>query len=120
MTPKSFEELFDEIVKQERETLCKKKREYADGESRFINFYDGAHFTGLTPEQTLWCYMAKHLASIREIVNGKTVTREVLREKIGDARNYLILLEGMISDKLIQDGVKNISKEMFCQYEVNP
>lgn len=126
MTPESFEELFDEIVKQERETLCKKRTEYADGESRFINFYDGAHFTGLSPEQTLWCYMAKHLASIREIVNGKAVTREVLREKIGDARNYLVLLEGMILDRQsdhlgrLQDGVKNISKEMFCQYEVNP
>jgi len=120
MTNEEFIEHYDTVVQQERDTLSTKRKEYADGESRFINFYDGAHFTGLSPEQTLWCYMAKHLASIREIVNGKAVTREVLREKIGDARNYLVLLECMISDKLIQDGVKKISKEMFCQYEANP
>jgi hypothetical protein len=70
--------------------------------------------------------MAKHLASIREIVNGKAVTYEILREKIGDARNYLVLLEGMILDKQsehldrLQDGITNISKEVLCQYEVNP
>lgn len=126
MTPEEFERHYDYVVEQEKSTLCKKRTEYADGESRFSNFEEGSHLTGLTPEQTLWCYMAKHLVSVRDVVNGKKVSKELLREKIGDVRNYLVLLEGMILDKQsehldrLQDGITNISKEVLCQYEVNP
>jgi hypothetical protein len=65
---------------------------------RLVNFHTGSEITGLTPMQTLWGYLAKHLASVRDIVNGKVVSREVLREKIGDSRNYLVLLEALALD----------------------
>lgn len=99
MTNEEFIKHYETVVQQERETLSAKRTEYANGEDRFANFCEGAVFTGLSPEQTLWSYMAKHLVSVREIVNGKNVTNEMLREKIGDVRNYLILLEGMIIDR---------------------
>jgi len=103
MKSEEFNQLFENAVAQERVTLGVKREEYAGGHDRLENFHTGSEITGLTPMQTLWGYLAKHLASVRDIVNGKVVSREVLREKIGDSRNYLVLLEA-----LVLDGIKKI------------
>ena len=91
-----FEAFFDEIVAHERATLCAKREEYAGESRRLHNFYDGADFTRKSPAETLWGYLTKHLVSCREIAFGKKVSRATLREKIGDARNYLALLESLV------------------------
>lgn len=97
MQSHEFEKFFDDIVDQERNTLILKAFDYASHTDRFRNFNDGADFTGMTPAQTLWGYLAKHLSSIREMVRGKSYDRDYLREKIGDARNYLVLLEALLA-----------------------
>lgn len=98
MKSEEFNQLFEDSVAQERVTLGVKREEYAGNSDRLENFHTGSEITGLTPMQTLWGYLAKHLASVRDIVNGKVVSREVLREKIGDSRNYLVLLEALALD----------------------
>ena len=98
MKSEEFNQLFEDAVAQERVTLGVKREEYAGNSDRLENFHTGSEITGLTPMQTLWGYLAKHLASVRDIVNGKVVSREVLREKIGDSRNYLVLLEALALD----------------------
>lgn len=100
MKNEEFERVFDAVVKQERETLIEKSRDYAGGGDRLWNFRAGAGISGGTPEQALWGYLTKHLVSIRDICNGKEVTRAQLREKIGDARNYLVLLEALVIDEI--------------------
>jgi len=99
MTHEEFAKLFDAVVKNERATLVNKAIEYSRQGDRLWNFRAGAGLTGLSPEQTLWGYLCKHLASIRDICNGVPASRKMIREKIGDARNYLILLEGLLLDQ---------------------
>lgn len=82
-------------------TLIAKNKEYANPEDVLKNFNDGANFTGLTPEKTLWAYLTKHLVSIKDLTeNTDKATQDVLNEKIGDAINYMILLDAIFTEKL--------------------
>jgi len=98
MTNEEFEKLFDAVVAQERETLITKAGEYSTDSDRFHNFHAGAAISGQTPARTLWGFLVKHLVSVRDIVDGRKSDRAMLREKIGDCRNYLILLEALLRD----------------------
>lgn len=99
MNHNQFQTLFDEVTAQERQTLRAKAGEYASGGNRLENFYGGAAIAGTTPGDALWGYLTKHLVSCREIAKGKRVNRAMLREKIGDARNYLVLLEALVIEQ---------------------
>jgi hypothetical protein len=99
MTNEQFENLMDAAIAQERATLINKAGEYASDADRFHNFYAGAAISGQTPARTLWGFLVKHLVSVRDIVDGRKADRAMLREKIGDCRNYLVLLEGLLLDE---------------------
>jgi len=99
MTNEEFEKLFDAVVAQERATLITKAGEYASSADRFHNFHVGASISGQSPARTLWGFLVKHLVSVRDIVDGRQADRAMLREKIGDCRNYMILLEGLLLDE---------------------
>lgn len=99
MTHRKFQELVKKVFAEEAALLLRKAADYASGEDRLMNFRQGARFTGLSPRQTLWGYLAKHLASVKDIVDGKSVSPEILREKIGDSRNYLVLLEALVLEE---------------------
>ena len=94
-----FQAILEYCFNQEKQLIGVKENDYAKGVDRLANFKSGSAFTGLTPRQTLWGYLAKHLSSVKDIVDGKTVSRDVLREKIGDARNYLLLLEALVLEE---------------------
>lgn len=95
-THAAFQKLVEKVIAEESAMLLRKADEYASDGDRLSNFRLGAMFTGLSARKTLWGYLAKHLSSVKEIVDGKVVTPETLREKIGDSRNYLILLEALV------------------------
>jgi len=99
MTNEEFEKLFEDVVFQERTTLLTKSAEYASDADRFHNFHVGASISGQSPARTLWGFLVKHLVSVRDIVDGREADRAMLREKIGDCRNYLILLEALLVDE---------------------
>ena len=94
-----FQAIIEYCFEEEKKLIGVKAEDYARDGDRLANFKSGSAFTGLTPRQTLWGYLAKHLSSVKEIVDGKTVSHDVLREKIGDARNYLILLEALVLEE---------------------
>lgn len=101
MTPKNFSEFLAEIQRQEAMVLDSKAHEYAPGEDRFHNFVRAAALLGQTPAEACWSFCAKHLISIGDIVaEPQGVTPAVLREKIGDARNYLALLEAILVEDI--------------------
>ena len=57
---------------------------------------------GCTPEKALVGMWTKHIISILDIVDGieaKAPADAVIEEKIGDAVNYLILLEAMLKER---------------------
>ena len=55
------------------------------------------------PEHVAWSYAAKHLESIMSILEKlpeEEPSEELINEKIGDAINYLIIIEGLLKERL--------------------
>ena len=100
MIHKDFIKLVEEIQTHQRQVLLAKNEEYASNNDKLANFKKGAKALGVSPEQCLWGYLMKHIISCQDIVNGDgAYTPELLREKAGDIRNYLILLEALMIER---------------------
>lgn len=100
---------FNRIVEKRcaaiKSVLASKAKEYARGD-RLHNFKRAAAALRCTPEQALIGMYMKHQVSILDLVddisNGyppKMLTA-VTNEKVGDAINYLILLEALIAERV--------------------
>lgn len=104
MTPEKFNELVERRLKLVGDTLMFKGQEYAGGRSdRLHNFKRGAQVQDNTPAETLRGYWTKHIVSVFDFIEAmaegkKLPAPAVLDEKLGDAVNYLFLLEGIIAD----------------------
>jgi hypothetical protein len=88
--------------------LIKKGSEYANEQNVFVNFERGVGLSfHNSPEKVAWEYCVKHLESIRSMldhietdgVNGFP-NEELVREKFGDAINYMIIIEAMIMQRI--------------------
>lgn len=100
MTTEEFNVIVEKRLESIKRILITKSKEYAISEDRLYNFRRGAKFTNKTPYETLWGYLTKHLVSIHDMVEGKrSYTPEAVEEKIGDAINYLILLEALLLEE---------------------
>ena len=81
--------------------LAIKAKEYATGESRFHNFNVAARVMGTTPEKALLGMMMKHFVSVLDLIETPgDASVELIDEKIGDMTNYLVLLEGMLYQRI--------------------
>lgn len=100
MTHETFEKLLAQRLEKIKATLASKATEYATLD-RLHNFSRAADITGETAAQVCIGFFVKHLVSLLDIVdetaegNFAKLTRPILDEKIGDAINYLILLEAI-------------------------
>ncbi len=98
---------FNKIVRarqsQTKETLIIKAKEYARNNDRLHNFKRAADIKQETQAQALWGMFAKHLVSIIDMVeatvDGVYPDEELINEKIGDAINYLHLLEAVFIEE---------------------
>jgi hypothetical protein len=103
MTYDKFMELLEQRFSKTRETYAIKMNEYATDLDVFSSFKKGVGFSFQdTPEGVAWEYACKHFESIKTIISkcpGEVPTDELLEEKIGDAINYLIILEGLIKER---------------------
>ena len=103
MTYDKFMELLEERFNKTRETYSTKMIEYANVNDVFESFKKGVGFSFHdTPEGVAWEYACKHFESIKTIISKcpeQVPTDELLEEKIGDAINYLIILEGLIKER---------------------
>lgn len=100
---------FDLIVEKRctliKQILASKAEEYARGD-RLHNFKRAAQFGTDVPEKACWNFLMKHLVSIADLVddlNQDHAPRNLLalsKEKLGDAINYLILLEALIEERV--------------------
>lgn len=94
-----FESLVNTRTDAIKKTLGKKAVEYAFGD-RLYNFKRAAEIARTTPAQALFGMFSKHLVSVIDMVEGtRPATDAVIDEKIGDAINYLILLEAVLKEK---------------------
>jgi hypothetical protein len=103
MIAAEFDKVLDRRLHFIKETLGRKASEYASDADRMHNFKRAAGLTGETPLQALVGMWAKHLVSVMDLVDrhakaGEVPSCVVVDEKIGDAINYLILLEGLFAE----------------------
>lgn len=94
----TFKELLDRRIRSTVDTLAAKSSEYST-DDKLHNFKEAAKTFGSSPGEVCWNYMMKHLVSIQDMATGKKVfPPELMREKIGDAINYLILMEAILTE----------------------
>lgn len=98
-----FNEVVENRCRDIKMILAVKAKEYARGD-RLHNFKRAAGFMKTAPEATCFAFAMKHFTSIADMVDDivfeRLPTIELAREKIGDAVNYLILLEALIEERL--------------------
>ena len=106
MTPQQFENLRDEFLTHEARILGWKRDEYSLNEDSLQNFREVAAFMGLRPAEVALTYLMKHIQSITLAVRyGKyswtwtTEGGEGLKQRIADARNYLLLLTACLEEE---------------------
>lgn len=104
MTHLEFDKVLNQRIEKIKKVLASKAKEYAKGD-RMHNFKRSAGFMRKTPETACWAFLMKHLTSIADLVDdieaGKFENLAYLsNEKIGDAINYLVLLEALISERI--------------------
>ena len=103
MTNKEFNNVVRHRINLIKNTLYNKGIEYtSNNEDRLINFTIAANFQGITRKQALMGMLAKHLSSLEQMVRMDkklSYANNVWEEKLGDAINYLILLEAMVYEE---------------------
>ena len=81
------------------ESLAAKGEEYARGGDRLHNFRRISAFTGKPMRQACWALAMKHITSLQDMVEDDGEhPAEVWDEKLGDAINYLILLDAIVRE----------------------
>lgn len=98
-----FENVLENRINKIRKILASKREEYSKDTDRYHNFRVAARSGPIeqTAEEALEGMMRKHLVSVYDLIlMPETRTRERIDEKIGDLINYLILLEGIMLEKL--------------------
>jgi len=86
-----------------KKVLDSKRAEYAASGCRMENFNCAADMLGCSRQQALIGMFAKHMVSILDIVKHWDMRQPsvpMIEEKIGDAVNYLVLLESMMKADL--------------------
>lgn len=118
MKTEQFNRVVETRTEKIRAVLAKKATEYASVKDRLHNFKVAALFDAVTPERALWGMLLKHLTSIRDMVHGLDGVPHdhcpdgaLWDEKIGDAINYLVLLEGLVTERVDLNFDRAVSNE---------
>ena len=114
MTPEQFENLRDEFLIHEARLLDWKAGEYSDRVDRLLNFRQVAAFLNMRPSEVALSYLLKHVQSIALAVQSKKYAwtweaegGEGLKQRIADARNYLLLLAACLEEECPGEEIKN-------------
>ncbi len=104
MNSKDFDKLVKRRNKRTSDVLDSKNAEYASDTDKLNNFKRAGKMLRCNPEKALVGMWTKHIVSILDIVDNidrkKCPTKELIDEKIGDAINYLILLEALFYERI--------------------
>lgn len=103
---KNFKLIFDSIWLDSKNTLQSKAEDYADFDidDRTHNFKRAGQLMNCSPERALLGFMGKHLISMLDMIDNIDKDKpcpspEYVREKLGDIRNYLVLLEALFYER---------------------
>ena len=103
-----FTDVVESRIEKTRKVLIKKEEEYARSDDRYHNFKVAGRVLDCSPERALLGMLIKHFVSVVDIIDSldnydKPLVLHVVDEKIGDSINYLILLEGMLRNRMELD-----------------
>lgn len=97
-----FNTVVEHRISSIREVLLKKAAEYARNGDRLHNFKRASAIEQCSPVMALRGFLTKHIVSIYDMIDdceaGCKARPDIWNEKIGDAINYLILLEALITE----------------------
>lgn len=103
MLQAKFEEILQERIGEIRRVLGLKAAEYVRDDDRLSNFKRAAAMLQISPEAALMGMLSKHLVSIMDMVDDVSLEiahpRAAWNEKIGDAINYLVLLDALLQER---------------------
>ena len=119
MNTEQFNELLERKLADSRTVLAGKAEEYSHGGDRLSNFKCAATILNCTPEKALLGFVTKHITALYDFVDalpdGRQYTVEQWAEKTGDIRNYMILLDGLIEERLAVADVPTIKVCINCE-----
>jgi hypothetical protein len=126
LNAEDFNMIVDDCAEKMKATLQKKSGEYSRGGDRFHNFKVAGRRRDMSPERALAGMKEKQCVSVEDIIddidNGVLPTMAMLDEKFGDEINYLVLLKGLIIErirKVDNDFLKNIPGAIEDLIETN-
>lgn len=103
MLQAEFEQILEVRIAEIRRVLGLKASEYVRNDDRLSNFKRAAAMLQTSPEAALMGMLSKHLVSIMDMVDDISVEighgKEMWNEKIGDAINYLVLLDALLQER---------------------
>jgi len=106
-----FEKMREEFLAHEEKIMGWKAGEYADDKDRLKNFRQVASFTGTTMSVVALMYLLKHIQAIANAVETDNYVwawekegGEGAKQRIADARNYLLLLAACMEEEHDDDG----------------
>jgi len=107
MNRKYFNKLVNNRLKHCKNVLTHKADVYASQADRFSNFKTAARMLECTPEKALEGFMTKHYVALHDFIDTLDTDYPMLHldewhEKIGDIINYLLLLEGLVTERWLQ------------------
>lgn len=110
MNAETFHEILNQRLAKIIAVLDAKAKSYSSASDRLHNFKVAAALNDCTPEQSNWGMNTKHIVSVRDMVlSGLDYPYEVWDEKLGDAINYLILLEAIVIERhKVQEGINDL------------
>lgn len=115
MTPQQFDKLAEEFRAAEIGLMRWKREDYSPREDVLENFGQVGAMLGARPSMIAATYLLKHvLAILNAVRSGRYVWdwqspdgREGLKQRIADARNYLLLLAACLDDE--QQAAKTVT-----------
>ncbi len=112
MTKEEFADLIEDSFERSRDVLKVKEKEYSQGKDRLDQFYRAAIVQGITPTKALVGMMTKHFTSICDMSNNPTsYSINKWDEKLGDLRNYTLLMDALVRDLIKAENGKSIDAE---------
>lgn len=103
MNVKDFNNFVITKLEECQKVMGLKNLEYANDGDKLSNFKQTAVLKGETPEKALWGMWAKHIISIKKIIEdldtGIAPSESLLAEKCIDMINYPLLLEALMMER---------------------
>jgi hypothetical protein len=111
MLEKEFINMLSNMEEEEHKIMGTKGMEYTQGDlekDRLANFYRLGNELDVDPKLVCWIYLKKHLDSIVCFIKqNREYSDEKIEGRIHDARNYLVLLNGIIQQQKDDDKLKD-------------